>query len=116
MVWDSQFMNITTAHVTAAAIISRVWHFHGVGPSVYEHHDSSCTSGSHHLEIMASPWCVTQSMNVMTAHVPAAVIISRFWYLHVVGLTVNEHHGRLCNSGGYHVEDQSFPWSGTISL
>ncbi|KAH3815726.1 hypothetical protein DPMN_144257 [Dreissena polymorpha] len=41
MMWDPQYMNIMTANEPAAVIISRFWHFHGVGPSVYEHHDSS---------------------------------------------------------------------------
>ncbi|KAH3803933.1 hypothetical protein DPMN_132205 [Dreissena polymorpha] len=62
MVWNPQSMNIMTAHVPAAIIISRFLHLHDVGLPVYEHHDSSCTSDSHHLEILASPWCVTLSL------------------------------------------------------
>ncbi|KAH3803931.1 hypothetical protein DPMN_132203 [Dreissena polymorpha] len=44
MVWDPQSLNIMTAHEPAVVIISRFWHLHGVGPSVYEHHAEQ-TSG-----------------------------------------------------------------------
>ncbi|KAH3802419.1 hypothetical protein DPMN_156095 [Dreissena polymorpha] len=57
MVWDPQSMKIMTVHEPAAVIVSRCWHLHELRPLSYEHHDDSTqTSSSHHLEILASPW------------------------------------------------------------
>ncbi|KAH3802416.1 hypothetical protein DPMN_156092 [Dreissena polymorpha] len=55
MVWDPQFMNSMTANEPAAVIILRFWSLHGAGPSVYEHHESTRTSGSYQLKIQSSP-------------------------------------------------------------
>ncbi|KAH3802417.1 hypothetical protein DPMN_156093 [Dreissena polymorpha] len=41
MEWDTQSMNNITAHKPAAVIILRFWHLHELGPSIYEHHNST---------------------------------------------------------------------------
>ncbi|KAH3708262.1 hypothetical protein DPMN_067709 [Dreissena polymorpha] len=41
MKWGPKSMNIMAAHEPVAVIISSFCHLHEVGPSVYEHHDST---------------------------------------------------------------------------
>ncbi|KAH3703907.1 hypothetical protein DPMN_078959 [Dreissena polymorpha] len=71
MVWNSQSMNIITAHEPAAVIISRFWYIHGTGPLVctdLAERISDAIGGNQTIQSETQP--VAAIVNILTPVIP----------------------------------------------